>query len=160
MNTDEKSMNINLVVNGKSYQVNPKTHSSLQAYLRTELRLAGTKQGCAMGDCGACTVLIDNSAAQSCQINLSTVAGSEINTVEDIVQTPLGNQITTALTRYEAAQCGYCLPGIVVAAYAGLLNTEMPNAVDALQRNLCRCGTHSRILTALQEVINDRDTSS
>lgn len=160
MSNDQTSMDITLDVNGGPRHVNPKSHSSLLGYLRTELRLTGTKQGCAMGNCGACTVLIDDTATQACQVTLSSVAGSEVKTVEDIVQSTLGKQITETLTRYDAAQCGYCLPGIVVAAYAEILNTKKPNAIDALQRNLCRCGTHARILNALQEVISKQDVKS
>jgi len=96
---------------------------------------------------------------QSCQLSVAAADKSKVETIENIVQTPLGNQIATALMRHDAAQCGYCLPGIVVSAYAEILTATRPDPVNALQRNLCRCGTHSRILTALKEVMATQDSS-
>jgi len=154
MNMDAKSDNIAVIVNEQERSANPKEHSNVMFYLRNELQLTGTKEGCALGNCGACTVLVDNIAVQSCQLSVGAVAKQDITTVEHIVDTPLGKQIVEALAHHDAAQCGYCLPGIVVSAYAELLNAGNPNAIDALERNLCRCGTHSRILKALTDVIS------
>lgn len=157
MNKQINSKAVTLTVNGTSLQADPKSHSSLLTFLRNELKLTGSKSGCGAGNCGACSVLVDSIAVQSCQPGLSAIADSNIQTIESIIQTPLGKQITAALTRYDAAQCGYCLPGIVVAAFAEIQNAESPEPVRALQRNLCRCGTHTRILKALQEVIAAAD---
>lgn len=155
MKTDQESAKISLVVNGKEFCVDPKAHSSLLVFLRNELRLTGTKQGCSTGNCGACSVLIDGIAEQSCQFGLVAAAGTQVQTVESIVQTHLGSKIAKALTHHDAAQCGYCLPGIVVTAYGGFWGVENPDPVDALQRNLCRCGTQIRILAALRDVIDE-----
>lgn len=155
----KQNAEIALMVNGTQVRTDPTRHSNLLGFIRNEMQLTGTKAGCASGNCGACTVLIDDNAMQSCQVSLTAVEKSHVETIENIVQTPLGNQIANALIGHDAAQCGYCLPGIVVAAYAELLTSATPDPVHALQRNLCRCGTHSRILTALKEVMAAQDPS-
>ncbi len=149
--------NSTTVVNDRRVLVESDTKSTLLTYLRNSLRLTGTKAGCATGNCGACTVLIDGAAVQSCQISLHALDKNNVQTIEHIVKTPLGNRIATALTQHDAAQCGYCLPGIVVSTYAAMLSTESPDPMQALQRNLCRCGSHSRILSALEEVMQATD---
>lgn len=157
MNKNSEKNSVSLFVNGQEQSVDPKTHLSLLAYLRNDLRLTGTKQGCETGNCGACSVLVDDKTVQSCQLSLNAVAGRDVRTIDGIIKTSLGGQITNTLTHYDAAQCGYCLPGIVIAAYAELLHSDSPDAVSALQRNLCRCGTHTRILKALREVIKTQE---
>ena len=159
-NLKNKSEEITVFVNEKELQVNPKEHSNVMFFLRNELQLTGTKEGCSTGNCGACTVLVDNIAMQSCQLKVGTTALQKITTIEHIINTTLGKQICATLAKHDAAQCGYCLPGIVVSAYAELLNTKNPNAINALERNLCRCGTHSRILKALREVITTSKAQS
>ena len=159
MNDKQKTAEATLTVNGSLVHTDATSHSNLLGFLRTELRLTGTKTGCESGNCGACTVLVDGTAMQSCQLSVAAADKSKVETIENIVQTPLGNQIATALMRHDAAQCGYCLPGIVVSAYAEILTATRPDPVNALQRNLCRCGTHSRILTALKEVMATQDSS-
>jgi len=152
-NNMQKSKVISFVINGNAIRADANNHSSLLAFLRSELHLTGSKQGCATGNCGACNVLVDGIATQSCQVSLTSVEQVNIDTIENIVQTPLGRRIANALTQQDAAQCGYCLPGIVVAAYSEILNAEAPNPVNALERNLCRCGTHSRILSTLKDIM-------
>lgn len=159
MSSNPKSAEIKLLVNGSNVHPVRTSHTNLLAFLRSELKLTGTKTGCATGNCGACTVLIDDNAMQSCQVSLTAADNSNVQTIESIVQTPLGKQIVAALARYDAAQCGYCLPGIVVAAYAEMQSVDTPDPVHALDRNLCRCGTHSRILTALREVMAVKSTA-
>jgi len=156
MSNKDELKSITLVINAQEIRVKPTDNTNLMFFLRHRLRLSGTKEGCATGNCGACTVLVDNNAMQSCQLSLEAVAQQNITTIEHIISTPLGKQICESLSRYDAAQCGYCLPGIVVSAYAELTNATKPNVVSALERNLCRCGTHSRILNALRAVIDTR----
>lgn len=160
MNNIEKSKVITVFVNEQEQQVNPKEHQSLMFFLRNELRLSGTKEGCSTGNCGACTVLVDSVAMQSCQLTVGSTEQQKITTIEHIVNTTIGKQICEALAQHDAAQCGYCLPGIVVSAYAELTNAKNPNAINALERNLCRCGTHTRILKALREVITTQKALS
>jgi len=156
--TDSKK--ICIFVNGKSTEANPKMHSSLLAFLRTELQMTGSKAGCATGNCGACNVLLDGHVRQSCQVSLTSIENSTVETIESIVQTSLAKRITNTLIKNDAAQCGYCLPGIVIATYSEMLTAETPDAVHALQGNLCRCGTNYRILNALKEVMKTGDCSS
>ena len=99
-------LNMSLTVNGQKCRVDPKAHSSLLEFLRHEVKLTGTKIGCGMGDCGACTVIVDGNALQSCQLKLSALNGAKIETVEAVVQTSLGGQIADSLTQHDAAQCG------------------------------------------------------
>ena len=159
MSNDLETKTVSLHVNGQEQTVDPKTHSSLLAYLRSELRLSGTKQGCGTGNCGACSVLVDEQAVQSCQLSVAAAAGTDVKTIDGILGTPLGNQISNTLIQYDAAQCGYCLPGIVIATYAELRHADSPDAVKALQRNLCRCGTHTRILAAVTALIKKHEAS-
>ena len=145
------------IVNGDRHVADPKTYRTLLDYLRGALRLTGTKLGCANGDCGACTVMMDGLVVQSCQIGMGSLGATEIQTIEHVIDTPLGDQIAAALTRHGAAQCGYCLPGIVVAAYGGLSRDNAPDLTDMLAQNICRCGTHTRILKALRDVIHENE---
>lgn len=154
MSDRQNSKDVFITVNGTKVCVDPKTHTNLLAFLRNELQLTGSKHGCATGNCGSCTVIIDGLAMQSCQASLASVDQSTVETIENIVHSSLGKRITDALTKHDAAQCGYCLPGIVVAACAEVLTAETPDPVHALQRNLCRCGTNSRILNALKDVMD------
>jgi len=157
VNDKPKPNEVSVAINGSRVVVDPESHSSLLSYLRTQMQLTGSRQGCATGLCGACNVLIDGVTMQSCQVGLTSLAQSNVETIESIVQKPLGKRITKALMQTEASQCGYCLPGIVVAAYSEILTADSPDPVHALQRNLCRCGTHSRILNALKDVIATND---
>jgi aerobic-type carbon monoxide dehydrogenase small subunit (CoxS/CutS family) len=160
MSTKLINTEVTLHVNGSKIRANPTENLNLLGLLRHELKLTGTKPGCASGHCGACTVLVDGNAMQACQLNLAALENNHVETIEHIVQTPLGQDIVAVLMRYSAAQCGYCLPGIVVSAYAEMHLAEKPDPVRALERNLCRCGTHSRILTALQELFDVAETNT
>ncbi len=157
MSNQQKSPCIPIIVDGSDVSVDAKSHQSLLAYLRNELLITGCKQGCATGNCGACTVLVDGTATQACQVSIASLENNKVETVESIVQTALGKQITEALIERDAAQCGYCLPGIVMAAYDELSNAKTPDPKHALQHNLCRCGSHSRILSALQTVFKTQE---
>ena len=119
--------------------------------LRDQFALHGAKFGCGLGQCGACTVLVDGAAARSCTLAVSRVAGRAITTVEGLgPEQP--DRVQAAYIAEQAAQCGYCTSGLIMATAAFLARTPRPTidqAKQALAGNLCRCGTHTRILRAV-----------
>jgi nicotinate dehydrogenase subunit A len=120
--------------------------------LRGPLALHGPKFGCGLGQCGACTVLLDKQATRSCMVPVSSAAGREITTVEGLGTPEKPNPVQAAFIAEQAAQCGYCTSGMIMAATALLLHTPKPSlerVKQGLAGNLCRCGTHTRILQAV-----------
>jgi nicotinate dehydrogenase subunit A len=120
--------------------------------LRNAIGLTGTKFGCGLGQCGACTVLIDGEAVRSCQLPLSAVSDGQITTIEGLGTPDRPHPVQAAFIAEQAAQCGYCTGGMIVTAAALLLRSAKPSLQDvkeALADNLCRCGTHQRILRAV-----------
>ena len=120
--------------------------------LRNQFNLHGAKFGCGLGQCGACTVLFDGRATRSCTTPVSRVAGHAITTIEGLASDSALNRIPTAFIAEQAAQCGYCTSGMIMAAAAFLSQTPKPapdQIRQALSGNLCRCGTHTRILSAV-----------
>jgi nicotinate dehydrogenase subunit A len=144
---------LTLTINGTAFEAKARPGLSLLGYVRTQLGLTGAKSGCGTGDCGACTMLVNGTAMQACQLSLSAVDGAEVRTIEAIITEEPGASVAAALIREGAAQCGYCLPGIVAAASAALARDGAHTDLSkALEGNLCRCGTHHRILSALTRV--------
>ena len=120
--------------------------------LRGALALTGTKVGCALGQCGSCTVLIDGQAVKSCTTPVSAVSGRRITTIEGIGTPEKPDAVQAAFIAEQAAQCGYCTTGVIMAAKALLARTPKPTieqVKEALAGNLCRCGTHTRIVKAV-----------
>jgi nicotinate dehydrogenase subunit A len=120
--------------------------------LRGSLGLNGTKAGCALGQCGTCTVLMDDQAVRSCLVPVSGVAGRRITTIEGLGTPEKPDRVQAAFIAEQAAQCGYCTGGCVMAAKALLMRTPNPtldDAKQALSGHLCRCGAHTRILRAV-----------
>lgn len=144
------SSRFGLMVNGKAREVTAPGEMPLLYVLREELGLKATRFGCGQGGCGACMVLVDGEAVTSCDLPLSAVEGKAVETAEGLGDHPL----VQAATELQAAQCGYCLPGILMAAKA-LLDTEphpdRARIAAALDGNLCRCGAHPRILRAIEK---------
>lgn len=143
-----------LQVNGRRHHVTGDAADSLLAVLRDDLALTGSKFGCGEGHCGACTVLIDGQAARSCVLRLGAATGRAITTVEGLGEPGKLHPVQQAFLDAEAFQCGYCTPGMVMAAI-GLLR-DRPNPTDAdiaqlLERNVCRCGTYPRIVKAIRD---------
>jgi nicotinate dehydrogenase subunit A len=139
-------------VNGVEREVSAEPSTPLLYVLRNDLDLKGTRFGCGEGHCGACTVLLDGNAVQSCDTPLWSAAGHEITTVESLSQGGALHPLQQAFIGEQAAQCGYCINGIMMSAMALLERNPDPSEMEiiaALDRNLCRCGTHTRILRAI-----------
>lgn len=147
-----------LTVNGKTHAVSADPETPLLYVLRNDLKLKGARYGCGLGQCGACTVIIDGKAVQSCDVPISAVSGKQVTTVEGIANNGKLHPLQEAFITEQAAQCGYCATGIIMSAKA-LLDAN-PKATEgeirtALKGNLCRCGTHQRILRAIQRAAKE-----
>lgn len=143
---------ITLFINGKSHQVDTAPDTPLLWVIREHLKLTGTKYGCGIAQCGACTVHIDGKAERSCQVPVSDAAGKKITTIEAVGRTKAGKAVQDAWVAEDVPQCGYCQSGHIMEA-AALLN-ENPKPADgeidaAMNGNLCRCGTYQRIRKAV-----------
>jgi nicotinate dehydrogenase subunit A len=146
-------MPVILEVNGARREVAADPETPLLYVLRNDLQLKGSRYGCGAGFCGACMVIVDGKAVQSCDVPVSAVAGKSITTIEGIGTPAEPHPLQRAFVREQAAQCGYCVTGIIMSAKALLDANPAPTEVElreALAGNLCRCGTHTRILTAIQ----------
>jgi aerobic-type carbon monoxide dehydrogenase small subunit (CoxS/CutS family) len=142
-----------LRINGENHQIDGVAGDSLLSVLRYELGLTGAKYGCGEGHCGACTVLVDGVATRSCVARLETLAGKNITTIEALAPPGSLHPVQEAFVEVDAFQCGYCTPGMVMAAAALLKSNPSPTEQDialALDRNVCRCGTFPRIVKAVQ----------
>jgi nicotinate dehydrogenase subunit A len=144
---------VNLDVNGRTYQIDADSATPLLYVLRDQLQLNGAKFGCGLGQCGACTVIIDERAVLSCVTPIAVLQGRRIRTVESLgtVQNP--GPVQRAFIEEQAAQCGYCIPGMMMRAQALLERNAAPSKAEIRQHmnaNLCRCGTHMRILRAVE----------
>src|SRR5258705_1320082 len=148
------SMSVSLEVNGSVHAVDAEGETPLLYVLRNDLKLKGARFGCGLGVCGACTVVIDGKAVQSCDVSLAAVAGKRITTLEGIGSIDKLHALQRAFIEEQAAQCGYCTSGIIMTAYALLANNANPSEAEicaALDGNICRCGTHARILRAIKK---------
>jgi nicotinate dehydrogenase subunit A len=142
-----------LTVNGRSHTIAAEPETALLYVLRNDLKLKGARFGCGMGQCGACTVLVDGKPVQSCDFPLSAAAGKHITTVEGLARDGTLHPLQQAFIDEQAAQCGYCATGIIMVVKALLDANPRPTEAEirtALKGNLCRCGTHYRILRAIQ----------
>jgi len=145
---------VELIVNGKARTVHVPEDMPLLWVLRDVLGLTGTKFGCGIAACGACTVHVDGRAIRSCATPASTVAGKQITTIEAIGQTPAGKKVQNAWIALEVPQCGYCQSGQIMSASALLAKTPTPTDGDidsAMSGNICRCGTYGRIRAAIKQ---------
>jgi nicotinate dehydrogenase subunit A len=144
---------ITLNVNGKAARVGVDPDTPLLDVLRNHLGLVGSKFGCGLEQCGCCMVLIDGKPEKSCGKAVSTVAGKHILTIEGLGTPEQPHPLQTAFLDEQAGQCGYCLPGILVSAKALLDHNKSPSRAEiaaALDDNICRCGSHLRILRAVE----------
>jgi nicotinate dehydrogenase subunit A len=146
-------MAIFITVNGRMHEVAADAETPLLYVLRNETGCKGVRYGCGLGQCGTCTVIIDGKAVQSCDVPVSAVANKAITTVEGIGSADHPHPLQRAFIEEQAAQCGYCATGIIMSAKALLDVNHSPSDDDvkaALAKNLCRCGTHQRILRAVK----------
>jgi aerobic-type carbon monoxide dehydrogenase small subunit (CoxS/CutS family) len=142
-----------LIVNQKRYRIELDPDRMLLWVLRNELELTGAKYGCGEGQCGACTVLVEGAPVRSCLARVSTVAGKQITTIEGLAQNGRLHPVQEAFIQADAMQCGYCTPGMIMSG-AGLLKKK-PHPTEAeirqaMEGNVCRCGTYPRIIAAVQ----------
>jgi len=141
-----------LNVNGHVHRVAVPGRTRLIHVLRNDLALNGPKFGCGLGECGACTVLVDGRAVRSCCVPVSSMAGREITTLEGLVVDGIPGRVQRAFIAEQAAQCGYCLNGMIMATEALLRRVPLPSDTQIrseLAHHLCRCGTHIEILRAI-----------
>lgn len=141
-----------ITINGTARELDVEPDAPLLWVIREELGLLGTKFGCGVAQCGACTVLVGGAATRSCVTPVSAVEGEEITTIEAVEQDPVGAKVVAAWVAHQVPQCGYCQSGQVLAATALLTGTPKPTDEDIADAmvNLCRCGTYNAIRAAVR----------
>jgi aerobic-type carbon monoxide dehydrogenase small subunit (CoxS/CutS family) len=144
---------ITFTLNGKVTEVKIDPGETLLWVLRNHFGLTGTKFGCGNGFCGACTVLLDNEAVRSCQLSIGDVAGKKVLTIEGLATDGKLHPVQQAFIDHDALQCGYCTSGMIMNAVALLIKNPNPTKkeiISGMEQNLCRCGTHVRIIQAVE----------
>ena len=145
--------NISFKLNGKDVSINTDSSRKLLWVLRTDFGLTGTKFSCGNGHCGACTVILGNKAVRSCTVPLQIVRGKEVLTIEGLAKNGKLHPIQEAFAKHDALQCGFCAPGMIMNAYGLLLRNPEPTTQDiinGMEKSLCRCGAHVRIIRAIE----------
>ena len=149
---------IQFELNGKPVSISFESDRILLSVLRTDFGLTGTKFGCGLGFCGACTIIMNNAAVRSCMVPLSSINGTKIITIEGLAKNGSLHPVQKAFIQHDALQCGYCTPGMIMNAYGLLLRNPEPSRqeiIQAMEDNLCRCGAHNRIIKAIQTAANE-----
>jgi aerobic-type carbon monoxide dehydrogenase small subunit (CoxS/CutS family) len=144
---------IRFQLNGRPTSLNLDADRPLLWVLRTDLGLTGAKYGCGAGLCGACTVLVDGEAVRSCMYPVGQVAGKQVTTIEGLALDGELHPLQQAFVEHDALQCGYCTPGMILAAHSLLLKRSHPSRAEIvahMEGNLCRCGSHKRVLEAIE----------
>jgi aerobic-type carbon monoxide dehydrogenase small subunit (CoxS/CutS family) len=147
---------IQFMLNGQPKRLTIDRERMLLWVLRTDFGLTGAKYGCGEGICGACTVLMNNEAVRSCQLPVEEVNGKEIVTIEGLARNGRLHPLQEAFVKHDALQCGFCTPGMVLTAYSLLIKNPRPTLeqiANAMDENLCRCGSHQRIIRAIQDAV-------
>jgi isoquinoline 1-oxidoreductase alpha subunit len=150
---------ISFTVNGKSVQADVSPDTPLLWVLRDNLNLTGTKFGCGIAQCGACTVHIDGNPTRSCVTPVSAVTGKKVTTIEAIGQSKVGKAVQQAWIAEDVPQCGYCQSGQIMSATALLAKNAKPSDADidnAMSGNICRCGTYNRIRAAIHRAAGSK----
>lgn len=145
---------ISLNINGKITKVDVDPNTPLLWVIRDHLQLTGTKYGCGIAQCGACTVHLDGKAIRSCVTPVSSASGKQVTTIEGLAETTLGKTVQAAWQEVDVPQCGYCQSGQIMSATALLKENQHPSEAQisaAMDGNLCRCGTYNRIRSAIEK---------
>ena len=153
-----KKITVNFTLDGQPVSVETTPHRRLLDLLREDLRLTGTKEGCAVGECGACTVILDGKAVTSCLVLAASVEGSSVVTIEGVGENGRLDPIQEAILRNHALQCGFCTPGFIMSAKA-LLDENPDATVEEIRRaisgNLCRCTGYEQLTVAIYEAAQE-----
>ncbi len=147
-----------LTINGRTHEVNAPDDMPLLWVLRDLVGLTGTKFGCGIAQCGACTVHLDGAAVRSCVLPVAAVVGKKITTIEAVGETPAGRKVQEAWRTLDVVQCGYCQSGQVMSAASLLATNPNPSDADidtAMSGNICRCGTYNRIHAAIKHAAKE-----
>jgi len=150
-----KMKTISTTINGKKYSVEVRSNQTLLDFLREEIGLTGTKRGCEIGECGACTVILDGDAVNSCLVLVPQVDGKEVVTIEGLANGDELHPLQKAFLDHDAAHCGYCTPGMLMSAKALIDKNPSPNEQEirtAISGNLCRCTGYVQIVEAIENV--------
>lgn len=153
---------LHLKVNGEKYQVEVEPQEILLDVIRDKLNLTGTKRGCDTGDCGACTIIMDGKAVNSCLVLALEADGKEIVTIEGLAKKGQLHPLQEAFVQHGAVQCGYCIPGMIMSAKALLNENRNPTEEEirkAIAGNLCRCTGYAKIVQAIQALANNRPSA-
>lgn len=145
---------ISFKLNTKNVTVKVQGDETLLTVIRTYLDNTGTKFGCGLGNCGACTVLVNNEVTRSCMTSIEDIANKEVITIEGIGTSENLHPIQDSFIKTDALQCGFCTPGMIMNAYGLLLKTPNPSRkeiITAMEANLCRCGSYNRIIEAIEK---------
>jgi aerobic-type carbon monoxide dehydrogenase small subunit (CoxS/CutS family) len=141
-------------LNGKPVRLTTDSERMLLWVLRSDLGLTGAKYGCGEGFCGACTVIVNKEAVRSCQYPVKDIKGKEVMTIEGLAKNGKFHPLQEAFMKHDALQCGFCTPGMILQAYSLLLKNPNPSPqaiIQHMEENLCRCGSHTRIIQAVQD---------
>ena len=144
---------ISFKLNGERVRLKADENRKLLWVLRTELGQTGTKYGCGRGSCGACVVLVNDSPIRSCMAHVGSVRGKDVVTIEGLAKGGELHPLQKAFMEHDALQCGFCTPGMILTAYGLLRSRREPSRADitkGMDRNLCRCGAHTRIIDAIE----------
>jgi nicotinate dehydrogenase subunit A len=153
-----RTVAVELRVNGSSHRVQADGGRTLLGVLRDELDLTGAKYGCGEGRCGACTVLVDDEPVRSCLVRIDAVSGKAITTIEGLERDGRLHPLQQAFLDQDALQCGYCTTGMIMAGVGLLRGNPQPSDAEitqALQGNVCRCGTYTRIMAAIHQAAKE-----
>ncbi len=152
-----KKINLHFTVNGRQVSLDVPSNKRLLDVLREDLGLTGTKEGCDVGECGACTVVMNGKAVHSCLVLAAQADGAEIITVEGLAQNGELHPLQKNFLEYGAVQCGFCIPGMLMSSYALLQENPKPDAEDikeAIAGNLCRCTGYKQIIQAVEATVD------
>ncbi|AML60108.1 (2Fe-2S)-binding protein [Serratia rubidaea] len=150
---------IEMKVNGIAVRAEVDGNLRLLDFLRENLELTGTKEGCAVGECGACTVIMDGKAVCSCLLLAAQCHGAEVTTIEALQHDPIGKRLQHSFVEHGGVQCGFCTPGVLLSTKALLDHNPQPNDADiqeALEGNLCRCTGYQPIIKSIKAVLKAR----